>query len=124
MKRIYLWLIPLSFVWPIIHLVVFYSRFQKLPPNGIIEAVAFLPFGLLAAFILLYAWDRSSDQRQKWLSVLGYLLAAPFAFIGSLGGGLLFPYIGPAIMGSIPLLIGTFIGYYLGKLLSRQPASE
>ncbi|KAA3646139.1 MAG: hypothetical protein DWQ07_07900 [Chloroflexi bacterium] len=124
MKRIYLWLIPLSFVWPIIHLIIFYYQFQKLPPNGIIEAVAFLPFGLLAAFIFLFAWDRSSDQRQKWLSVLGYLLAAPFAFIGSLGGGLLNIYIGPLLFGSIPLGIGTFLGYYVGKYLSRQPVTD
>ena len=120
MKRIYLWLIPLSLVWPLAQLIIFYLRFQSLPPNGIAEAFVFLPFGLLAAFIFIFAWDKAVTKKQKWLSVLGYLLTSPIALIAAIGGGLLHPYLGPAIYGAVPLIIGTSLGFFIGRLLNRN----
>ena len=106
-------------LWPLIHYLVFVIRF----PNGVIEpsALVFAPFGAVAGGFLAYWLKEAQSQQQRLLVVLGYLVASPLAFIGSLGGGLvLSPYIGVTIFGALPLILGCFFGFQLGKWFSDK----
>ncbi|MGV8083350.1 MAG: hypothetical protein AB2L09_06945 [Coriobacteriia bacterium] len=109
-------LIALTLAWPLIQLAVFLIRFGQLPPNGLSEALVFLPMGLVAAVVAVWLWSRAATQRQKRSIVYGYLIASPIAFFGSLLGGLVLPGIwGPLLFGAVPLIIGSWLGYLLGR---------
>lgn len=102
-----------TLMWPLIHYLVFVLRF----PGGVMEpsALIFAPFGAIAGGFLAYWLKEAQSQQQRLLVVLGYLVASPLAFIGSLGGGLLSPVIGVTLFGALPLILGCFFGFQLGK---------
>jgi hypothetical protein len=106
-----------TLLWPLIHYLVFILRF----PDGVMQpsALIFAPMGAIAGGFLAYWLKEAQSQQQRLLVVLGYLVASPLAFIGSLGGGLvLSPYIGPTLFGALPLILGCFFGFQLGKRFS------
>ena len=110
MKRNYVWLIFLSLIWPLVQLLIFSLRFQRLPDN-IWESVYFLPMGLISAAFLLFMLGETAG--------VGYLVACPIALVGGLGGGLvLHPLLGVTLFGAVPLLLGTAVGYGMGKLVT------
>ncbi len=114
MKR-WLWLAPVALVWPALHLAVFALRFGRLPLGGPLEGLVFLPMGAVSGLVLLVLLQVSRSRRQAALTVAGYALAAPLAFLGSLLGGLaLNPLPGTIIMGALPLVLGAATGYLLG----------
>jgi hypothetical protein len=109
--------IVLTLAWPVIQLAIFYFRFGRLSEAQIGESWVFLPMGALGAFSLLYFLNRASTRRQKIAVSLGFLLMAPVALIGSIGGGLILPpVIGTLVFGLVPLLIGMGLGYLVGRL--------
>lgn len=105
-----------TLLWPLVH----YLRFVMEFPGGVMEpsALIFAPFGAIAGGFLAFWLKEAQSQQQRLLVVLGYLVASPLAFIGSLGGGLLSPFIGVTLFGAIPLIPGCFFGYQLGKRFS------
>ena len=106
-----------TLLWPLVHYLVFILRF----PGGVMEpsALVFGPMGAVAGGFLAYWLKEAQSQQQRLLVVLGYLVASPLAFIGSLGGGLvLSPYLGVTIFGALPLILGCFFGFQLGKRFS------
>jgi hypothetical protein len=116
-----LWLAGLSFAWPLLHLLVAVIRFGQSFEGGFAESLIFLPMGALTGATLLLLIARANTNRQKRSSVIGYLLATPLGFFGSLVGGLvLSPILGTAVFGGIPLLIGSLIGYWLGREKQRE----
>lgn len=116
---IWLWLIPLTLLWPGLHLLVFFLRFGHIRDVGS-EAYVFLPMGLLSGIILIALWKRATTRRQKAGLALGYLLAMPFAFIGSLFSGLMLPpFVGTVICGVPPLVAGMGIGYVVARGYGR-----
>lgn len=115
MKRPYLWFTILSLVWAVLQTAVFILRFDKLPPLW--EALYFIPMGILSAGFLIFLMQRAANRTTRISAIIGYLVACPFALVGSLGGGLILdPLIGVTIMGTVPLILGTAAGYALGKL--------
>ncbi len=72
--------------------------------------------GILSAIILVFLLKKSeTTNRFKWTAI-GYLLATPQAFIGSLIGGLMLPpVLGTLIFGGGPLVIGTVLELKLSK---------
>ena len=115
MKRPYLWFTILSLVWAVLQTAVFFLRFDRLPPLR--EALYFVPMGILSAGFLIYLTQRAANRATRTSAIVGYLVACPFALVGSLGGGLIIhPLIGITLLGAIPLILGSAAGYALGKL--------
>ena len=110
--KLFLWLGVLSLAWPIIHLAIAYVRFG----TGFVDALVFLPMGAISGGFLLYWIENARSRPQRLMTLLGYLVASPLAFIGSLGGGLYLPaLIGVTLFGAMPLILGAFFGFYLSR---------
>jgi len=106
----------LTVVWPAAHLLVFWLRFGGLPPGGPAESLVFVPMGLVTAIAAVWLWGRAESSRRRRLVFVGYIAASPFAFIGSLVGGLVRPGVwGPLVCGGGPLIAGCYVGYASGR---------
>ncbi len=116
MTRPYPWFILLSLIWPTVQILFFTLRFQRMPDN-VVESFYFLPMGMISAAFVIFLMRRAKNKTTRVSTAVGYLVACPFALVGSLGGGLaLHPLIGVTIFGAIPLILGSAAGYWLGKL--------
>jgi len=105
----------LTLVWPAAQLLVFLLRSGGLPPGGAAESLVFVPMGLVTAIAAVWLWGRAESSRRRRLVLVGYIAASPFAFIGSLVGGLLLPgALGPLVCGGVPLIAGCYLGYAIG----------
>jgi hypothetical protein len=123
MKRRYIWFILLSLIWPLVQLLIFTLRFQRLPDN-IWESFYFLPMGIISAAFLLFMMSKAAERTTRVSTAVGYLVACPFALVGGLGGGLVLPpLLGATLFGSVPLLLGTAAGYGVAKLVTRDKES-
>jgi hypothetical protein len=84
--------------------------------------------GILSAAFVIYLTQRAANRATRVSTIIGYLVASPFALVGALGGGRFtlpiidHPIIGVTIMGTIPLVLGAAAGYALGKLTTRISA--
>ena len=111
-RLVVLALVPLLVVaWPVLHVAVYRARFGRLPEGGLRAGLVFLPMSLVAgvALVALLLWRPTPPQRRG--VVLGYLVAAPVAFIGSLLGPLVLPVLaGTLVGGALPLLVGMALG--------------
>ena len=119
MKRVlsmFLWIGLLALIWPLTHYLVFVIRFPGSPPPEP-SPLIFLPMGAISGGILMYLVDLARSQQQRLLTVLGYALASPLAFIGSIGGGQIMEpiVVGATLLGVLPLSIGTLAGFWLGQ---------
>lgn len=114
----YLWSLPVGLAWPVTHVLVFYLRFpENFGLDTVLESWVFVPFGLLGGVVLVMLFSRATTMVGQAAVMIGYLLASPVAFVGSLGGGLIFhPAIGALLYGGIPLLVGMGLGYGIGVL--------
>ena len=93
---LYLLVIPIGFAWPLMHVLVFLLRFGSMPTES----------------SLVFLVKKAESRKRKRRTVIGYLLASPFAYIGSLFGGLMSPQLaGVFIFGTVPLVLGTALGY-------------
>ena len=116
MNLLYLWLIPLAFLWSALHGLVFLVRFGRFPDGGAGEVLVFVPMGVVSGGLLVWLLGQARSRGRKASTVAGYVVAAPFAFIGSLLGGLVLdPLVGTLLLGALPLLLGTAAGYRIGK---------
>ncbi len=117
------WLVLITVIWPVAHVLVFLVRFQRVSADVIVQSLVFLPLGFLSALVLLRLLPKAVDRRQKTAVVAGYIVASPVAFIGSLLGGLMVtPLLGATIFGLIPLAVGMAIGFYVVKLSAASAA--
>lgn len=106
---LYLLVIPIGFAWPLMHVLVFLLRFGSMPTES---SLIFLPMGIASAVVLVFLVKKAESRKRKRRTVIGYLLASPFAFIGSLFGGLMSPQlVWVFIFGTVPLVLGTALGY-------------
>jgi len=106
---LYLLVIPIGFAWPLMHVLVFLLRFGSMPTES---SLIFLPMGIVSAVVLVFLVKKTESRKRKRRTVIGYLLASPFAYIGSLFGGLMSPQLaGVFIFGTVPLVLGTALGY-------------
>lgn len=124
MKRHYVWFFILSLIWPLVQLLIFGLRFQRLPDN-IWESFYFLPMGVISAAFLLFMMNKTAERTRRVSTAVGYLVACPVGLIGGLGGGLILPpLLGITLFGTLPLLLGTAVGYGMGKLVTSRKNSS
>ena len=107
--------------WPAVYGVSSYLRFGGLEATNNSD---FLPFVFLGVIGALTAILPSLTRRYEGClsaGLSGYLVAAPIALLGSTFGGLIAPHwIAVMVLGSVPLLIFTFIGYQIGEKVHRH----
>ncbi len=118
MKRNYVWFLFLSLIWPLVQLLIFGLRFQRLPDN-MWESVYFLPMGIVSATFLLFMMGKTVERTTRVSTAVGYLVACPIALVGGLGGGLfLFFFLVVKLFSYLQLVLGMDAGYGMGKLVT------
>lgn len=122
MKRFYLWLTISILAWPLAALILDLLRFGSLTAVAWSDAFAFLGMGLLSGGGLLWTMQRSPNHVIRTSALVGYLVLCPFAFSGALLSGLNWsvPFLGTAVYGGLPLLVGTAVGYFLGYRVTEE----
>jgi hypothetical protein len=120
----FLWIGLFTLLWPLTHYVVAVMRFGGDFQVRASEFLALVPMGALSGGLLLYLIDIAETKQQGTLAVLGYVVASPVAFIGSLGGSLFLPpFLGATLFGGLPLAFGAVIGFFLGRYFNRPKDS-
>ncbi len=122
MKRTPLWLAISILAWPLTVLILNMLRFGQLNGMAWGQAASFLGMGLLSGCGLIWARLRSPNHVIRTSCVVGYLVVCPFAFSGALLSGLTWqiPFLGTAVLGGLPLLAGTAVGYFLGYRVTEE----
>ena len=120
-KRVWLWLIPLSLLWPVVHLVGSWIRFTDFSFTDITYLLDFFPMSIISGIVFVLLWTRLTSRGQKIDLLLGYIIASPFAYLGSLSSGLVYspPIIGTLIWGLGPLLAGMLLGLLVGFIFTK-----
>lgn len=122
MKRavsMFLWIGFLAIIWPLTQYLVFILRFPGNMPEP--SPLIFLPMGAISGGLLMYLVEISRNPQQRLLTVLGYALASPLAFIGSIGGPLIFEAVlGATLFGVLPLAIGSLAGFWMGQRFAEE----
>ncbi len=119
MKSKWFWIVISGLGWPAIHYAIGVARFgaDNLSITYTQALLDFGLFGLLAGWLYFFFRGRAANDRQARMAAFGYLAAMPFAFIGSLGGGLFLPgALGAMVVGGFPLLIGLWLGRLFGGM--------
>jgi hypothetical protein len=110
----YLWLIPVIIMFPLIQIIVFLSRFGKLPENALSSSLSFIPLGLISGIVMILLLNYVDSHKKRKSIVIGFLIATPFSIIISLFACLIAPpIVANSLIGTIPLLIGIITGYYI-----------
>ena len=109
----YINLLLLILFWPTLHVIIFFLRFGDITLSILSEIGYFIPYSVLAALLFMYYVKKIDKGKTRYL-LMGYFIASPFAFFGSLAGGLIFdPVIGVTLFGFIPLAIGMSLAYLI-----------
>ena len=112
------WIVLLTLLWPVGHLVLFLVRFGRLPPMW--EIAYFVPTGALAVLAIHLLLLRSRSAGQTMSTVLGALVLSPFAVVGNLLG-VPFGLAGITAYGLAPLTAGAVLGWLFGKRFRPAP---
>jgi hypothetical protein len=104
--------------WPVVFIV---DRVTRLPEFAVdyVGSLVFAPMGLIAGWFAVRWMGSTTNTLHRLAIVFFYLAASPLAFWGALGGGMLHPIIGPAILGALPLVIGAGIGHLIGRAVTK-----
>ena len=115
----YWWSLPIGFVYPILQVMIYLFRFGKL--NTLASPLDYLIYfiaGVTGALLLIFFLRRSRKRMGRWVILGTYLLAAPLALAGMVGGGLLGP-IGVILFSLVPWALFIWLGYLAGAFFSQ-----
>ncbi len=108
-----------AILWPLVQVITFILRFPGNPVDYL-GSLIFVPMGAIAGGFLALWLNGAPASQHKLLILMGYLVACPIAFIGSIGGGLFLPpLLGVTIFGALPLIVGAWVGYLAGRRFSE-----
>ncbi|WP_432666592.1 hypothetical protein R9X47_09625 [Wukongibacter baidiensis] len=111
-KLSYIWIIPIALIFPMIQNIIFFIRFANLPAELFLQSLIFAPMGLISGALLIYLLRKDIDGKRKKGIIIGYLISVPIALLVSIVSGLIVPpIVATSVVGTIPLLIGTTLGY-------------
>lgn len=107
--------------WPAVYGVTSYLRFGQLDAVGNNELLPFLLLGVIGALAAILPSLTRKYHGCLTAGLSGYMIAAPIAFLGTAFGGLIVPpWVAVIVLGSVPLLIFTFIGYQIGEKVHKH----
>ena len=106
----------LVILWPMVYWVSNYFWLGTVNPVALHELLVFLPMGVIGALAVTIPQLSNKYSGCFMSGILGYLVATPIAYFSTLYGGLVLnPWLSASLLGSLPLLIFTFIGYKIGE---------
>ena len=111
----YAWLIPAAILFPLLQIAIFYTRFSNVSKEAMMSSLIFIPIGVVGAGLLIFLLNKEISEKRKRFTIIGFIIAVPVSIGCSLFSGLLLAGIGTIIAGVLPLIIGTYMGYYLGR---------
>ena len=115
-----LFLLLLMF-WPLVYGGLHLVKSGHLEPVVIQELVIFLPMSFIGALAVIMPFLSAKYSDSLIAGLLGYFIASPLALLGTLFGGLVVnPWLASSVVGSLPLLVFTFIGYIIGEKVKKH----
>lgn len=111
-KVSYLWLIFLVLIFPVIQCLTYLIRFGSITKEIIVNSLYFAPMGLVTGIILIYLLRKEDEVTTKNRMVYGYAIGGLVAMPLAIASGLIvMPIVATTLVGSLPILIGIYIGY-------------
>ena len=117
----WVWIILLGLAWPLLLYIYGGLRFGFGNPDAtyLIALRDFGPLGLLSGLVLFFLLDRAKSAGQRRGQIAGYILFIPVGFLLGFAGGFLLTAWGGAVLGSLALGLGAWLGGLVGLGLSR-----
>ena len=115
LKSILIFTVLLAF-WPMIYVSSCYLALDEIGQLAIHELYNFIPLGVISGLaVIIPLWCRRYTHCLLW-GLSGFIIAAPISYFASLYGGLVLePWLSATVLGSLPVLIFTYIGYKVGE---------
>ena len=108
-------------LWPLVYWVSNYLWLGAVDPIAVHELIVFLPMGVISALAVTIPQLSRKYSGCLMSGLLGYLIATPIAYLATLYGGLILnPWLAATVLGSLPLLAFTYIGYKIGEKVYRH----
>ena len=108
-------------LWPLVYWISNYIWLGAVNPIAVHELIVFIPMGIISALAVTTPQLSRKYSGCLMSGLLGYLIATPIAYFATLYGGLVLnPWLAATLLGSLPLLIFTFIGYKIGEKISNH----
>ena len=102
--------------WPAVYGISGYLGFGGLEASANSELLLFISLGVVGALTAILPSLTRRYMGCLLAGLSGYLVAVPIAFLISTFGCLVAPpWVAVIVLGSVPLLIFTFIGYQIGE---------
>ena len=115
LKSILIFILLLAF-WPFTYIVSSYLALGEVGHLTVHELYNFIPLGLISGLAVITPLCSKRYTRCLFWGLAGFMVAVPIAYFASLYGGLvLAPWLSATLLGSLPVLIFTFIGYKVGE---------
>lgn len=113
----YPWVLLLGVYMYVVFQVVFFLQFGSFNFGFDVIDLGIYIVGLVSVLVAQFFMRKL--PRKKLLMLIPFVIALPFGYIGSLGGGLL-GIIGMVIFGTIPFLVILPIGYVILKVVLKR----
>jgi hypothetical protein len=113
------WAFVVGLLAIVVQVLTFYLRFGRWNTDArFAEYLFFFLAGALGGSILIFFLNRQASVTVRWIVLAGFLIASPVALFMMVGGGLLGP-LGVLVFPQIPWALFTWLGSWVGKLISR-----
>ena len=108
-------------VWPVAYWVSNYIWLGRVDSVALHELLVFIPMSIISALGVTMPQYLKKYTGCLLSGLFGYLIATPIAYFSTLYGGLVLnPWLSATFLGSLPLLVFTFIGYKIGEKMYCQ----
>jgi hypothetical protein len=116
-KPSFLWAIAVGLFFPILQIIIFFLRFQRLNPEASFsDYLFFFVAGLIIGLALIYFLRRSETRKNYNATIAGFVISIPFALIGMLLGGLMGGF-GIILFSISPAIFVIGIAYFIGRTI-------
>ena len=106
----------LVILWPAVYWLNQITVLGAPTAEALKELALFLPMGFLGACAVTLPNLSPKYTNCLTAGLLGYLVAAPISYLAAIYGSLILPlWLATTVLGSLPLIIFTFIGYKIGE---------
>ncbi len=113
--------ILLVIFWPLVYWLSAFFWFGQVDSIASHDVVVFIPMGIITALAVTMPQLSRKYSGCLMAGCFGYLIATPIAWFATLYGSLILgPWLSATLLGSLPLLVFTFVGYKIGEKMYRH----
>lgn len=113
------WALVVGLLVVIGQVITFYIRFGRWNTNAFfLDYLLMFLAGTLGGLILIYFQNRQPSADARFIVLIAFLLASPFALLMMLAGGVL-GVLGILLFPQIPWVLFAWIGSLVGRRISR-----